>query len=107
MALIKMTAGTDYPFVDGMANTLSPEQVCSLKDPDVTGEYTKLHPDGWTITGRIVEDWFYWVNDFEAHHPLFGEVRGNFEEEVFATSHECLKNFLMNHAPDVWDYMDI
>jgi hypothetical protein len=31
---------------------------------------------GWTITGKIHEDYYEWVNYFEATHPDYGWVKG-------------------------------
>lgn len=66
-----------------------------------------LNPSGWTITGEIKEDWFEWVNGFEATHPDFGRVWGDYEEEVFADSQEAFEHFFVNHPPHLWDYHDI
>ena len=102
----KMERDVDYVYANGMAITLSPEQVCANHNHQV-GEYSRTHDDGWTIEGSIFEDYVYWVNDFVATHPIYGTVRGNFEEEVFATSKKGFKHFYANHAPEIWDYMDI
>ena len=95
----------DFIANDGQAHTLNPGEVCDLGG--VTGEYTKKHKDGWTIKARIVEDWFYWINDFEAVHPRYGRVYGNFENEVFADSLKGFKHFVKYHKPETWDYQDI
>ena len=64
------------------------------------------HKDGWTITGKIHEDYFRWVNKFDAtkgNEHIFGD----FEEVVYCTSLEALDDFLENHKPTSWDYWDI
>ena len=71
------------------------------------GLQTRTHGSGWTITGEIHEDYYKWVNDFEATHPKFGKVAGNFEKEVTADSEEAFEDFWKNHQPDAWDYGDI
>lgn len=88
----------------GGALTLEPEEVGSDNE---TGFHTKTHDDGWTITGAVVEDWAYWVNDFVATHPTLGIVRGNFEESVEASSEEAFRDFYEKHPPQAWDYADI
>jgi hypothetical protein len=65
------------------------------------------HIDGWTITGNIHEDYYEWVNEFQATHPIYGKVWGNFEDEVFADSEDGFKHFYENHPPEAWDYYDI
>ncbi len=62
---------------------------------------------GWEISGEIHEDYYEWVNDFEATHPTFGKVWGNFEDTVFADSEEGYNHFIKNHPPESWDYWDI
>lgn len=62
---------------------------------------------GWTIAGEILEDYFEWVREFEATHPDFGRVWGDFQIEVYADSQEAFEHFYENHPPDEWDYWDI
>lgn len=96
--------GVDFTSSGG-ALTLDPEQVTD--EVGVTGEFTKTHPSGWTITGVVCEDWFYWVNDFKAHHSTFGQAYGDFEETVEFESEEAFKHFMEHHPPSAWDYGDI
>ena len=72
-------------------------------EPGFIGE----NQSGWTITGEIHEDWYEWVNSFEAKHPEFGRVWGDFESEVYADSEEGYKHFWEHHEPYAWDYWDI
>lgn len=81
-------------YVCSMARTLRPED-------------NGTHPSGWTIVGEVHEDYFEWVNEFEASHPDFGRVWGDFEEEVFADSQEAYDHFFAHHPPHEWDYWDI
>ena len=37
---------------------------------------------GWKITAEIQGDYYEWVNYFEAKHPTYGKVWGNFEDKV-------------------------
>ena len=90
---------------EGGALTLDPSEV---RERDYgTGEFTRTHEDGWTIKGLVAEDWYEWVNDFEASHPVYGKVSGNFETEVVADSEEGFAHFYENHTPEAWDYWDI
>jgi hypothetical protein len=85
----------------------------TLKVSDVTdtnsdsGTHTRTHDDGWTITGEIHEDYYTWVNSFEAKHPTLGRVWGDFEGEVHADSEEAFADFYATHPPEAWDYGDI
>jgi len=65
------------------------------------------HEDGWTIEGQIHDDYYKWVNYFEASHPTHGRVWGDFERTVFATSKEAYNHFIEHHFPESWDYWDI
>lgn len=76
------------------AHTLSPVDI---------GE----NDSGWVISGEIHEDYYQWVNDFEAVHPVYGKVWGNFELEVYADTEEGYNHFIENHPPEEWDYWDI
>lgn len=62
---------------------------------------------GWKIEGHIHEDYYEWVNDFQATHPYFGKVWGDFEDEVHADSEEAFEHFYRHHPPELWDYWDI
>lgn len=102
--MITKKFGTDF-HSSGGALTLSPTAVTDSGASG--GTHTRTHDSGWTITGEIHEDYYEWVNDFEATHPTFGKVWGNFEGEVHADSEEGFAHFWKNHEPEAWDYMDI
>jgi hypothetical protein len=72
-------------------------------DPEDLGP----NESGWTISGDICEDYYTWVNDFEATHEKLGEVWGDFEDVVYATTKAALDHFLGHHPPSQWDYWDI
>jgi len=84
-------------FIDemaGWAHTLQPS-------------YIGTNSSGWIITGKIVEYYYEWVNDFEATHFKYGKISGNFETSVVAESKEAYDHFVEHHPPNKWDYMDI
>ena len=89
----------------GGALTLPQEAV--TETDAYSGFHQRTHASGWTIKGEVHEDYFTWVNDFEATHPKFGKVSGNFETEVVADSEEGFADFWKNHEPEAWDYRDI
>lgn len=76
------------------ANTLPPECI-------------GRHEDGWTTCGKIHDDVYQWVNKFEATHPIYGRVFGDFESLVCADSEEGYQHFIQHHPPKEWDYGDI
>lgn len=78
----------------GMARTLWPED---LGDND----------SGWRIDGQVMEDYYRWVNEFEANHPEYGYFRGDYERNIEASSKEAYDDFYKNHPPNEWDYWDI
>lgn len=92
---------------EGGALTLYPSEVREENDETTGVILTKTHPDGWTITGMVTEDYYEWVNDFTAIHPKYGKVWGNFEGKVYANSEEGYKDFYSKHTPSEWDYGDI
>lgn len=102
--MITKKFGVDFDSAGG-ALTLYPSEVTD--SGEFGGRHTRKHPDGWTISGEIHEDYHVWVNEFEAIHPTFGRVWGNFEREVFADSEEGFAHFYANHKPEAWDYGDI
>lgn len=61
------------------------------------------HASGWTISGVLHEDWFTWVTDFKATHPLYGKIVGNFMTKVKVPSEEAFRHFMKHHAPNDWD----
>jgi len=90
---------------EGGALTLASEEVTDGNEEQ--GVYTKAHNDGWVITGKIIEDYYVWVNSFVAYHPIYGFVCGDFEDTVYASSEEAFAHFWQHHEPEAWDYEDI
>lgn len=103
--MITKKYGVDF-HSEGGALTLHRESVTEDDDKD-RGIDTRTHESGWTITGEIHEDYYVWVNAFEATHPAFGKVWGDFESEVHADSEEGFSDFWKHHEPEAWDYQDI
>lgn len=79
-------------------------KTCEIEDKKI---FTKTHPDGWTISAKINEDYYMWISNFEATHPEYGFVNGNFGTSINAFSKSALKHFLKYHKPIFWDYYDI
>ena len=69
--------------------------------------YVGENQSGWLIKGKISEDYYEWVNYFEAFHEDYGVVYGDFEKEVFFSSEEAFAHFLKHHPYEEWDYHDI
>lgn len=83
----------EFNYKGHMANTLPPEAIGA-------------NDSGWTVTGEIHEDWFEWVNEFEARKGKM-RVWGDFEKVVYATSKKAYDDFVAHHSPQEWDYWDI
>ncbi len=62
---------------------------------------------GWTVVAEVKEDYYKYVNYFEATHPKYGFVRGDFESVVEAKSERAFKHFLKHYTVHIWDYSDI
>lgn len=92
---------------EGGALTLLPSEVSDIGFTYEGHLQTKSHPDGWSISAVVIEDSVEWVNYFQAKHPIFGKVWGDFEKEVFADSEEGFNDFISKHKPIEWDYSDI
>jgi hypothetical protein len=75
----------------------------ALTLPPLVGEFES----GWTIEAHICEDWYEWINDFEAFHPFFGRVWGDFQDTIYTDSETGFQHFYENHPPQEWDYEDI
>lgn len=98
--------GVDF-HSEGGALTL-PVEAVSVNQHVESGRHTRFHKgSGWTISGKVNEDYYTWVNEFEARHREHGRVWGNFEHEVFADSEAGFRHFMENHPPNAWDYWDI
>lgn len=67
----------------------------------------RAHEDGWVIRGDIQEDYYHWVNDFQAWHRTYGYVWGDFEDTVWADSKAGYDHFCTHHPVNHWDYGDI
>ena len=113
MSIIKRF-GVDFNYPEGggySALTLPQNSVCEcfLSEEEVRDDiiYSRTHSSGWTISGKLHTDWFIWVNEFKATHPLYGRVWGNFHADVKADSEEGFAHFYRNHEPYAWDYGDI
>lgn len=55
----------------------------------------------------MIVDGLLLVNYFEAKHPTYGRVWGDFEDKVSADSEEGYQHFWVHHEPEAWDYWDI
>lgn len=88
------------------ARTLPVEYV-SDGESFIGKNYQRTHDSGWTISGKVIEDRYLWVNEFQASHPVFGFVSGDFEKEIVASSKEAFDHFAKNHPYEEWDYGDI
>lgn len=102
--IIEKHFGKDFKSVYG---ALTLETSAVTESNMQSGTHSRTHDSGWTITGEIHEDYFVWVNEFEATHPKFGRVWGDFEHTVYADSEEGFQHFWEHHEPEAWDYHDI
>lgn len=75
------------------AYTLDPSVVCK-------------NDNGWEIKAEIVEDYYEWINYFEAKKGKMW-VKGDFEDKVYASSKKAYEDFRKYFNPQIWDYYDI
>lgn len=104
---ITMNGPKEPDYVCVPAYTLSPSEVCEGDGKDDDTIYSRTHADGWTISGCIHEDYYYWVNEFSATKTDGSFVKGDFESEIHASSIEAVEDFIAHHTPSYWDYWDI
>lgn len=72
-------------------------------DPEILGN----NDSEWIVRGGVITDHWSWINDFEAFHPDYGLVVGDFEEDIMYSSEKALAHFLKYHCFTEWDYRDI
>ena len=101
--MIVKTFGVD--FNSNGALTLNVSEVSTEKVKN--GTHSRIHESGWTISGKVNEDYYVWVNEFEASHKTYGRVWGDFEDKVYADSEEGFQHFYSHHTPEEWNYYDI
>lgn len=65
------------------------------------------HASGWTIRAKIHNDWYSWIQNFEAQHPIFGDLKGDFNDKVECTDKNAFFHFIKYHTPIIFDMYDI
>lgn len=95
----------------GMILAVKNDKLEVFFDSDPNEIFERTHPDGWTIKGVMCNDWYSWVEVFEATHPQFGKVWRTEEDAknhtVKATTREAYDNFVINHEFIGFCYDDI
>ena len=84
--------------------------ISNKKKLEYDKQYSRTHKNGWTISGKIVEDWVSWVPFITAFHKSRGIIYGDFSEEIIVVSDnpdKALLHFLDNNMPLVWTSWDI
>lgn len=101
---VTKVCGFDYPFPDEHHIwTLPLDCVIEYKPGEKvkSGRYQRYHKEsGWTIDGQLYQDYYCWVEDFKASHPIYGTLEGDFNCEVTASSDEAWHDFLKHHPYD-------
>jgi hypothetical protein len=95
----------DFNGKDTLDLLLSDEVGAFMDYHDKIHELT--HESGWTIRAKICADYYAWVEDFEAEHPVHGSVKGNFSTQVWADSKIAYDHFVLNHPYEHFDMGDI
>lgn len=63
---------------------------------------------GWTVDAEIQEDYYTWINYFEAYkNNKRCYVKGDFESIIETSSLKTLDDFLSYYNVYEWDYSDI
>lgn len=73
-------------------------------------KYSKLHRNGWEISGVINQEYVSYVPVIFAYHKKYGYIFGNFSEEINVISYDpnkALHHLLNNNPPLIWTHYDI
>jgi hypothetical protein len=90
--------------------SFNPWDISNKKKLEYDKQYSRTHKNGWTISGKIVEDWVSWVPFITAFHKSYGIIYGDFSEEIIIVSDnpdKSLLHFLDNNMPLLWTGWDI
>lgn len=90
--------------------SFNPWDISNKKKLEYYKQYNRTHKNGWTISGKIVEDWVSWVPFITAFHKSHGIIYGDFSEEIIVVSDNpdaALSHLLNNNTPLVWNSYDI
>jgi hypothetical protein len=90
--------------------SFNPWDISTKKKLEYDKQYSRTHKNGWTISGKIVEDWVSWVPFITAFHKNYGVIYGDFSKEIVVVSDNpdaALFHFLDNNTPLVWTGWDI
>jgi hypothetical protein len=100
----------DYILSQHLDISFNPWDISNKKKLEYYKQYSRTHKNGWTISGKIVEDWVSWVPFITASHKNYGIIYGDFSEEIIVVSDnpdKALFHFLDNNMPLVWSSWDI
>lgn len=67
----------------------------------------------WIFNAEVQEDYYEWINGFEAIHPKFGKVCGNLEKHIKFEKNQNEEELLIDFIKQnlkfmlVWNYLDI
>jgi hypothetical protein len=62
--------------------------------------YTKQHNNGWIISATITNDGKNkWIDHFEARHPKYGTVVGDFNKQVVSKTKPAFEDFVKSFLP--------
>lgn len=92
---------------DNKAHALTCSQYQASEARTLNTDCVGNNKSGWQVKAKVHEDYYEWVNYFEAFHPDFGLVFGDFESCVTASNEAALAHFLEHHPLEEWDYYDI
>jgi hypothetical protein len=56
---------------------------------------------------QIVSDYYVWIENFIAVHPIYGTIIADLRNEIIADSKEAYDNFIINHPMKEFDLWDI
>ena len=81
-------------------------EAITLKTEEYCQETDFRRVNGWSMLGKVHEDYFYWIEEFVAFKGL-DMVFGNFLDKVSCDSLDALEDFLKNFEVERWDFYDI
>jgi hypothetical protein len=86
--------------------SLSKDSVYELNQQIKDQEYvhSKTNDNGWTINAKIHNNFYKPINFFIAIHPTYGEVWGDFEKTIYASTPLAYQKLVESDLIAHWDF---
>jgi hypothetical protein len=70
--------------------------------------YKKKHSSGWEIKACLeYDDYYSYVENFVAIHPVYGKITADLSKEIIAESKKAYEHFILHHPLKVFNFANI